>query len=143
MEVTCHQPDHFNHEAHEGTKMDFDPISQKVLGCAIEVHRTLGPGLLETVYEKALAQELTDAGLRFAAQVQLPVIYKGRDLGCGFRIDLLVENSVVVELKTVEQLAPIHEAQLLTYLKLSGHHIGLLMNFNVPLLKHGVKRLVH
>ncbi|NDC76013.1 GxxExxY protein [bacterium] len=123
--------------------MDFDPISQKVLGCAIEVHRTLGPGLLETVYEKALVQELTDAGLRFAAQVQLPVIYKGRDLGCGFRIDLLVENSVVVELKTVEQLAPIHEAQLLTYLKLSGHHIGLLINFNVPLLKHGVKRLVH
>lgn len=123
--------------------MDFDPISQKVLGCAIEVHRTLGPGLLETIYEKALAQELKDAGLRFAAQVQLPVIYKGRDLGCGFRIDLLVENSVVVELKTVDQLAPIHEAQLLTYLKLSGHHIGLLINFNVPLLKHGVKRLVH
>ena len=123
--------------------MDFDPISQKVLGCAIEVHRTLGPGLLETIYEKALAQELKDAGLRFAAQVQLPVIYKGRDLGCGFRIDLLVENSVVVELKTVDQLAPIHEAQLLTYLKLSGHRIGLLINFNVPLLKHGVKRLVH
>jgi len=123
--------------------MEFDPISQKVLGCAIEVHRTLGPGLLETVYEKALAQELTDAGLQFAAQVQLPVIYKGRDLGCGFRIDLLVENSVVVELKTVDQLAPIHEAQLITYLKLSGHRIGLLINFNVPLLKHGVKRLVH
>lgn len=123
--------------------MEFDPISQKVLGCAIEVHRTLGPGLLETVYEKALAQELTDAGLQFAAQVQLPVIYKGHDLGCGFRIDLLVENSVVVELKTVDQLAPIHEAQLITYLKLSGHRIGLLINFNVPLLKHGVKRLVH
>ena len=123
--------------------MEFDPISQKVLGCALEVHRTLGPGLLETVYEKALAQELTDAGLQFAAQVQLPVIYKGRDLGCGFRIDLLVENSVVVELKTVDQLAPIHEAQLITYLKLSGHRIGLLINFNVPLLKHGVKRLVH
>lgn len=98
---------------------------------------------METVYEKALAQELTDAGLQFAAQVQLPVIYKGRDLGCGFRIDLLVENSVVVELKTVDQLAPIHEAQLLTYLKLSGHRIGLLINFNVPLLKHGIKRLVH
>ncbi len=123
--------------------MEFDAISQKVLGCALEVHRTLGPGLLETVYEKALAQELTDAGLQFAAQVQLPVIYKGRDLGCGFRIDLLVENSVVVELKTVDQLAPIHEAQILTYLKLSGHRIGLLINFNVPLLKHGVKRLVH
>ena len=123
--------------------MEFDPISQKVLGCALEVHRTLGPGLLETVYEKALAQELTDAGLQFAAQVQLPVIYKGRDLGCGFRIDLLVENSVVVDLKTVDQLAPIHEAQLITYLKLSGHRIGLLINFNVPLLKHGVKRLVH
>lgn len=123
--------------------MEFDPISQKVLGCAIEVHRTLGPGLLETVYEKALAQELTDAGLQFAAQVQLPVIYKGRDLGCGFWIDLLVETSVVVELKTVDQLAPIHEAQLITYLKLSGHRIGLLINFNVPLLKHGVKRLVH
>jgi GxxExxY protein len=133
----------FNHEAREGTKMEFDPISQKVLGCALEVHRTLGPGLLETVYEKALAQELTDAGLQFAAQVQLPVIYKGHDLGCGFRIDLLVENSVVVELKTVDQLAPIHEAQLITYLKLSGHRIGLLINFNVPLLKHGVKRLVH
>jgi len=100
--------------------MEFGPISQKVLGCALEVHRTLGPGLLETVYEKALAQELTDAGLQFAAQVQLPVIYKGHDLGCGFRIDLLVENSVVVELKTVDQLAPIHEAQLITYLKLSG-----------------------
>jgi GxxExxY protein len=123
--------------------MEFDPISQKVLGCALEVHRTLGPGLLETVYEKALAQELTDAGLQFAAQVQLPVIYKGGDLGCGFRIDLLVETSVVVELKTVDQLAPIHEAQLITYLKLSGHRIGLLINFNVPLLKHGVKRLVH
>ncbi len=123
--------------------MEFDPLSQRVLGCAIEVHRALGPGLLETVYEKALAQELTDAGLQFAAQVQLPVIYKGRDLGCGFRIDLLVENSVVVELKTVDQLAPIHEAQLLTYLKLSGHRIGLLINFNVPLLKHGIKRLVH
>lgn len=132
-----------NPEALEGTKMEFDPISQKVLGCALEVHRTLGPGLLETIYEKALAQELTEAGLQFAAQVQLPVIYKGRDLGCGFRIDLLVENSVVVELKTVDQLAPIHDAQLLTYLKLSGHHIGLLINFNVPLLKHGVKRLVH
>ncbi len=141
--MTRHQPDHFNDEAHEGTKMDFDPISQKVLGCAIEVHRTLGPGLLETVYEKALPQELRDAGLQFAAQVQLPVIYKGRDLGCGFRIDLLVENSVVVELKTAEQLAPIHEAQLLTYLKLSGHRIGLLINFNVPLLKHGIKRLAH
>lgn len=123
--------------------MEFDPISQKVLGCAIEVHRTLGPGLLETVYEKALAQELTDAGLQVASQVQLPVIYKGRDMECGFRIDLLVENSVVVELKTVDQLAPIHEAQLLTYLKLSGHRIGLLINFNVPLLKHGIKRLVH
>lgn len=105
--------------------MEFDPLSPKVLGSAIEVHRTLGPGLLETVYEKALAQELTDAGLQVDAQVQLPVIYKERDLGCGFRIDLLVENSVVVELKTVDPLAPIHEAQLLTYLKLSGHRIGL------------------
>lgn len=123
--------------------MEFDPLSQRVLGCAIEVHRALGPGLLETVYEKGLAQELTDAGLQFAAQVQLPVTYKGRDLGCGFRIELLVENSVLVELKTVDQLAPIHEAQLLTYKKLSGHRIGLLINFNVPLLKHGIKRLVH
>ncbi len=94
--------------------MEFDPISQKVPVCAIEVHRPLGPGLPETVYEKALEQELTNAGLRVAAQVQLPVPYKGRDLGCGFRLDLLVEDSVVVELKTVDQIAPIHEARLLT-----------------------------
>ncbi|HTJ78053.1 MAG TPA: GxxExxY protein [Rariglobus sp.] len=122
--------------------MEFDPLSHRILGCALEVHRTLGPGLLESVYEKALAWELAADNLKVVVQAPIPVTYKGRDLDCGFRIDILVENSIIVELKTVDALAPIHEAQLLTYLKLSGHRIGLLINFNVPLLKHGIKRLV-
>jgi len=122
--------------------MEFDPLSHRILGCALEVHRTLGPGLLESVYEKALAWELAAENLKAVVQAPVHVIYKGRDLDCGFRMDILVEDLIVVELKTVESLAPIHEAQLITYLKLSGHRIGLLINFNVPLLKHGIKRLV-
>jgi len=122
--------------------MEFDPLSHRILGCALEVHRTLGPGLLESVYEKALAWELAAENLKVVVQAPVPVIYKGSDLDCGFRIDILVENSIVVELKTVDALAPIHETQLITYLKLSGRRIGLLINFNVPLLKHGIKRLV-
>jgi GxxExxY protein len=122
--------------------MEFDPTSNKILGCALEVHRTLGPGLLESVYEQALAYELTNAGVAVQTQVAMPVAYKAVKLDCGFRLDLLIEQSVIVELKSVDSLQPIHEAQLLTYLKLSGLKVGLLLNFNVPLFKQGIKRLV-
>ena len=122
--------------------MDFDKLSNQVLGCALEVHKTLGPGLLESAYESALAYELSTAGLKVQRQVDVPVVYKEMKLDCGFRIDLLVEKQLVVELKSVESLLPLHEAQLLTYLKLTGCKVGLLINFNVRLLKNGIKRLV-
>jgi len=122
--------------------MEFDPLSNKILGCAIEVHRTLGPGLLESVYEQALAYELISTGLRIQTQLPVPVTYKTVKLDCGFRLDLVVEERLVVEIKSVECLLPIHDAQLLTYLKLTGLKIGLLINFNVPLLKNGLKRFV-
>ena len=122
--------------------MDFDPLSNRVLGCALEVHKALGPGLLESAYESALAYELSTAGLMAQRQVDAPVVYKKAKLDCGFRIDLLVEKQLVVELKSVESLLPLHEAQLLTYLKLTGCKVGLLINFNVRLLKNGIKRLV-
>ena len=122
--------------------MDFDPLSNRVLGCALEVHKALGPGLLESAYESALAYELSTAGLMAQRQVDVPVVYKKAKLDCGFRIDLLVEKQLVVELKSVESLLPLHEAQLLTYLKLTGCKVGLLINFNVRLLKNGIKRLV-
>ena len=122
--------------------MDFDPLSNRVLGCALEVHKALGPGLLESAYESALAYELSTAGLMAQRQVDVPVVYKKAKLDCGFRIDLLVEKQLVVELKSVESLLPLHEAQLLTYLKLTGCKVGLLINFNVRLLKSGIKRLV-
>jgi GxxExxY protein len=120
-----------------------DRITGEIIGGAIDVHRELGPGLLESAYEQCLCHELSLRGVRFERQVPLPVPYKGIRLDCGYRMDLVVEGIVVVELKTVDRLMPIHEAQLLTYLKLSKHSLGLLMNFNVPVLKDGVKRMVH
>lgn len=117
-------------------------ITDKVIGAAIEVHRVLGPGLLETAYEECLCYELSCRGLRFERQVSLPVVYKEIKLDCGYRMDLVVEGTVVLELKSVEQLLPIHEAQLLTYLKLRNYVIGLLINFNVPVLKQGIRRIV-
>ena len=122
--------------------MEFDETSNRVIACAIEVHRYLGPGLLESAYEQCLAHELSLAGIPFKVQVPVPVTYKGIRLDCGFRIDLLVDDTLIVELKSVGALAPIHEAQLLTYMRLSGISIGLLMNFNVALLKDGLKRMV-
>ena len=116
-------------------------MTEKVIGAAIEVHRALGPGLLESAYEECLCYELTQLGLKHHRQVQLAVVYKGMRLDCGYRMDVLVEDKLVIELKTVEVLLPIHEAQLLTYLKLSGIKTGLLLNFNVPVLKNGIKRL--
>ncbi len=122
--------------------MEFDELSNKVIGCAIEVHRHLGPGLLESTYEQCLAHELKIEGMPFKLQYPLPVEYKGIKLDCGYRIDLLVANSLIVELKSVENVLPIHQAQLLTYMKLSGIKIGLLMNFNVKYMKDGIKRMV-
>ena len=122
--------------------MEFDDLSNKVLGCAIEVHRELGPGLLESAYEQCLAYELNQARIPFRLQVGLPVEYKQTKLDCGYRIDLLVEDKLIVELKTVDQLLKIHEAQVLTYMKLAKMKVGLLINFNVPMLCKGIKRLV-
>jgi GxxExxY protein len=120
----------------------FDSLSNKAIGCAIEVHRELGPGLLESAYETCLAHELSRAGIRFALQVPVPVVYKGVLLECGYRIDVLVEDELVVEIKAVTEILGIHEAQILTYLKLAKLKTGLLINFNVPTLKQGIKRFV-
>ncbi len=122
--------------------MERDALTGKVIGFGIEVHRETGPGLLESAYEECLAYELKVAGLKYSRQLELPVKYKGILLDCGYRIDLLVEDRLIIELKAVERLLPIHEAQLLTYMKLSGIQKGLLMNFNVSVLKDGVKRFV-
>lgn len=117
-------------------------LTEQVIGAAIDVHRALGPGLLESAYEACLAYELAERGLSVERQKALPVVYKGVALDCGYRLDLLVEKRLVVELKTVERLEPIHHAQLLSYLKLSGCKVDLLNNFNVTLLKNGIRRLV-
>ncbi len=119
-----------------------DSLSSIIVGAAIEVHRHLGPGLLESVYEECLCRELRLREITFERQVALPLEYKGFPLDCGYRLDLIVGSLVVVELKAVEKLDPIHEAQLLTYLRLSGLWLGLLVNFNVPVLRSGIKRLV-
>ena len=122
--------------------MNFDEISNKVIGCAIEVHRELGPGLLESTYEQCLAYELSRANIPFKLQVDLPVEYKEIRLDCGYRIDLLADDRLIVELKSVDQLLPIHEAQVLTYMKLAEVNVGLLINFNVTILRKGVRRFV-
>ena len=120
-----------------------DLITRRIIGAAIEVHRRLGPGLLESAYETCLAFELRELGLRIEQQKPLPVVYKQVKLDCGYRLDLVVEDSVVVEVKAVEQLAPIHDAQLLSYLRLSEKRVGLLINFHVRVLKNGLKRIVN
>jgi len=125
-----------------GTKIEFDELSNQVIGSAIEVHRTLGPGLLESTYLHCLAREFDLNDIQFELEYPLPVEYKGIRLECGYRIDLLVEKSLIIELKSVEKVRGIHEAQLLTYMKLSGVKTGLLINFNVVKLKDGLKRYV-
>lgn len=122
--------------------MEFDQLSNQVIGCAIEVHRELGPGLLESTYEQCLAYELKNKNLNFKLQHSLPVEYKDIRLDCGYRVDLLVENKLIVELKSVEAINKVHKAQLLTYMKLTGIGTGLLINFNVSMLKNGIKRFV-
>ena|SRR5437763_15657347 len=121
---------------------DNDPLTQKIIGFAIEVHRQLGPGLLESAYEECLCHELKEAMIAYHRQVPLPVVYKSVRLDCGYRMDLVVEDKVIVELKTVERLLPVHEAQLLTYLKLSQIATGLLLNFSAAVLRDGLRRLV-
>ena len=118
-------------------------VSGKIIGAAIEVHKHLGPGLLESAYEECLCCELDLRGIEFKRQVPLPLNYKGLNLDCGYRLDLLVEDKIIVELKTVENIAPIHEAQMLTYLKVRDKRVGLIINFNVRLLVDGIKRLVN
>ena len=120
--------------------MDINQITEKIIGCAIAVHKELGPGLLESAYEECLDYELKQAGLSTERQVPVPVIYKDVKLDCGYRIDILVEKKVIVELKTVDAIAPVHEAQILTHMKFKEKEIGLLINFNVLLLKNGIKR---
>ena len=122
--------------------MEFEQLSKQVIGCAIEVHRELGPGLLESTYEKCLAHELNAHSIKCATQTPLPVEYKGISLDCGYRVDLIVEGSLIVELKSVDALQRIHEAQLLTYMKLAHIRTGLLINFNTRVLKDGIKRFV-
>jgi GxxExxY protein len=120
----------------------YEELSGQIRGAAIEVHRELGPGLLESAYEECLCYELRSRGIAYDRQLELPVKYKGLQLDCGYRIDVLVEKKIVLELKSVESLLVIHEAQLMTYLKLSGCKLGMLMNFNVVLMKDGMKRIV-
>ena len=117
-------------------------LTRQVISAAIDVHRALGPGLLESAYQACLSRELELHNLHFRQQVELPLVYKDVKLDCGYRIDFIVEGKVVVELKAVEGLLPVHQAQLLTYLRLSGLRIGLLINFNVPVLKDGIRRRV-
>jgi GxxExxY protein len=122
--------------------MEFDPLSNMVIGAAIDVHRILGPGMLESAYEECLSYELSKQRVTFERQRSVPVIYKNIKLDCGYRMDLLVENSVIVELKSVDTLLPVHEAQILTYMRFAGMKIGLLINFNVTVLKNGIRRYV-
>ena len=122
---------------------ELNRLTEVTIGATIDVHRELGPGLLESAYEACLAHELSRRGLSFEQQKGLPVAYRDVKLDCGYRIDLLVEGKVIVELKAAERLMPIHKAQLLSYLKLSGCKVGLLINFNVKVLTEGIKRMVH
>jgi GxxExxY protein len=123
--------------------LDVNKTTEAIIGAAIEVHRHLGPGLLESAYEECLCEELSLRKIPFKRQVALPVTYKNKKLDIGYRIDLLVNDEVVVELKTVESILPIHEAQTLTYMRPGGWRVGLILNFNVTVLKNGIKRLVH
>ncbi len=122
--------------------MELNRITEEIIGAAIEVHRTLGPGLLESAYEECLCRELSLRKISFERQRIVPIEYKGARLDCGYRIDLLVAETVVVEIKAATEIQPIHEAQLLTYMKIGGWKLGLLINFNVPVLKDGIRRRI-
>ena len=123
--------------------MDINELSSRIIGAAIEVHKALGPGLLESAYEECLSHEFSFRNFSFERQKSLPLIYKGKKLDCGYRLDLVVENAIILELKSCEKIEPIHKAQLLTYLKLSGLHLGLILNFNTTLMRDGIVRIVN
>ena len=123
--------------------MNNNEITEKIIGCAIEVHRQLGPGLLESAYQECLIYELKQIGLQIKKELALPIIYKDIKLDHGYRIDILVEDKVVLELKTVDTLIDVHTAQILTYMKLGNYKLGLLLNFNVKMMKNGIKRFVY
>ncbi|HYX70858.1 MAG TPA: GxxExxY protein [Terriglobales bacterium] len=133
---------HGDTEARSNKGLLEEALTESIIAAAIEVHRELGPGLLESVYEECLADELRRLDVPFRAQVEVPVVYKGHQIDSVYRIDLIVAEAVVVELKSVERILPVHEAQLLTYMKLTGKHVGLLINFNVAVLTRGVVRRV-
>ena len=122
--------------------MDINELSNKIIGAAIEVHKALGPGLLESAYEECMCHELTLRSLSYERQKPLPIIFKRKKLDCGYRLDIVVEKAVIIELKSCEKIEPIHKAQLLTYLKLSGLNLGLILNFNVPLTKNGITVII-
>jgi GxxExxY protein len=132
---------HQEHQEHQGVSVSRDRLARTVVDAGLAVHRALGPGLLESAYEHCLAYELVGRGVSIRRQVVLPIRYQDTTLDAGYRLDLLVEDSIIVEVKAVDTLSRLHEAQVLTYLKLSGHRLGFLMNFNVALFKHGVRRL--
>ena len=123
--------------------MNINELSSKIIGAAIEVHKALGPGLLESAYEECLCHELSLRGIVFERQKPLPIKYKNKNLNCGYRLDIVVDNSIILELKACETIEQIHKAQLLTYLKLSGLHLGLILNFNVPVMRNGIVRIVN
>ena len=125
-----------------GTKLIYEPLTQKIIGAAIEVHKAIGPGLMENVYEECLCHEFTLCGLSFKRQIEVPLFYKEKNLDCNYRLDLLVQDTVILELKCVERILRVHEAQLLTYLRLMKKPVGLLINFNVPVLTQGIIRRV-
>ncbi|MFT3786186.1 MAG: GxxExxY protein [Tepidisphaeraceae bacterium] len=122
--------------------LPINTLSERVIGCAIEVHRHIGPGLLESAYQRCLAREFEEQGIPFRAQLELPVLYKGAPIDCAYRLDFLIDGRLVLEIKSVAKVEPIHEAQLLTYLRLGGWELGLLLNFNVARLVDGVRRKV-
>jgi len=123
--------------------MDINELSSKIIGASIEVHKALGPGLLESAYEECLCHEFGFRDFSFERQKPLPVVYKGIELDCGYRLDVVFENVIILELKSCERIEPIHKAQLLTYLRLSSLHLGLILNFNVPVMRDGIVRIVN
>ena len=123
--------------------MDINQLSSKIIGAAIQVHKALGPGLLESAYEECICHELSSQGLSIERQKPLAINYKGIKLDCGYRLDIVVENTIIIELKSCKKIEPIHKAQLLTYLKLSGLNLGLILNFNVPVMRDGIVRIVN
>ena len=123
--------------------MDINKLSKEIIGCAIEVHRSLGPGLLDSAYEECLCHEFKLHEINFIRQKPLPVVYKNKKLDCGYKLDVVVENKIILELKACKQIEAIHKAQLLTYLKLSGFSLGLLLNFNTSVLNRGIMRVVN